>query len=52
VTVITPAKKTREEIVKQAKHVAYAWRNNASGDKIGMTLHEALEQLVELTGVD
>ena len=49
VLVISP-KKNKDDVVDQAKHVAFAWRNNASHTKIGMTLHQALQELEELLG--
>lgn len=41
---------TAEDIVRAAFNVAEAWRTNAPRDKIGMTLHASLEELVDLIG--
>ncbi len=48
--VIVIPKKSKDDIIDQAEHVAFAWRNNASHTKIGMTLHQALQELEELLG--
>lgn len=49
-TIIISPKKSKDEIIDQAKHVAFAWRTNASHTKIGMTLHQALQELEDLLG--
>lgn len=49
--VIVIPKKNKDAIIDQAKHVVLAWHGNQSyGSRIGMTLHEALEQLAEILG--
>ena len=45
--VITP-----KDIIEKARAVAVAWRENYSGNRIGMTLHAALVELAEITGDD
>ena len=47
--IITP-KASAESIAEQARHVALAWRGNYSSDRIGITLHEALDELSSMIG--
>lgn len=48
--VVNPPKVSKDDIVEQARHVAFAWRNNYSNNTVSMTLHESLEKLAELIG--